>query len=286
MAQVPVPNLYKEKKNVISVEFFPPKKIESLDKAKENINAFSPLNVDYMTVTYGAGGSTTGLTFELLSHIVNVLKKPAVSHLTCYGQSLDEIILVLDQLKEIGINNILALRGDVRPDISKKAFECARDLTKFIDSKYNNFSILTAGYPEVHRDAISPKADLSYLKEKVDSGAKAILTQLFFDNQTYFRFVDNCLSAGINVPVVPGILPVRDFSQLKKFTSMCGATIPEDLAIKLEAVKDNLSDTIKVGTEYALNQCLELMQNKVPGIHFYSLNHSHQVEEILSGLKF
>jgi methylenetetrahydrofolate reductase (NADPH) len=279
----PLSSLYGHGKAVYSVEFFPPKKISGLEKTKETISHFKSLPVDFMTVTYGAGGTTQGLTIELLSFIHKELKKKAVSHLTCVGQTVEEIDSVLNGLWDLGIRDVLALRGDspVGESNPKRAFSCARDLISHINAT-TDFSIFAAGYPEVHKDAASPKADIEYLKQKVDCGASAILTQLFFDADIYFRFIDDCQKNNINVPIIPGIMPVRDYSQLERFTSLCGATIPLKLRSDLESIKNNSEEVISYGTRHATALCRQLLDGGAPGIHFYSLNHSHQVEDILS----
>ena len=279
----PLSSLYGLGKAVYSVEFFPPKKISGLEKTKETISHFKSLPVDFMTVTYGAGGSTQGLTMELLSYIHKELNQKAVSHLTCVGQTIEQIDSVLSGLWDLGIRDVLALRGDspVGDSNPKIAFSCARDLISHIQAT-TDFSIFAAGYPEVHKEATSPKADIDYLKQKIDSGASAIFTQLFFDADIYFRFVDKCQKNNINVPIVPGIMPVRDYSQLERFTTLCGASIPEKLRADLSSIKDNFEQVIDYGTRHATDLCRQLLDGGAPGIHFYSLNHSHQVEDILS----
>jgi methylenetetrahydrofolate reductase (NADPH) len=281
--------LYTNKKPVISFEFFPPKKEDQLQGTKELIKDLSVLNPDYMTVTYGAGGSTRGLTQDLVSYITNNIKLPSVAHLTCVSHTIAEIDFVLDELSKRGIKNILALRGD--PPKGMKTFEvtpggfaCARDLTSHI-KKRGDFSIAVAGYPETHLEAKSADADLEYLKQKVDAGAEVIITQLFFDSAIYFRFCEKAQKIGINVPIVPGILPIASISQVKRFTSLCGASIPKALETKLATLEGNDEAVINFGTEYAIKMCKELLAGGTPGLHIYTLNKWRQTMPIVKALE-
>ena len=273
---------------VISLEFFPPKKQENIAKTKDLIAGLSEFNVAYMTVTYGAGGSTRSFTQEIATFIQQEIRARAICHVTCVNHSRGELRSLLSSLADVGIRDILALRGDAptadngfvpHPD----GFSCARDLIHFIDKEYN-FSICAAGYPETHREAVSAQADITYLRQKVDAGASVILTQLFFDPAVYFDFVIRCRAAGITIPIVPGVMPIRDYVQLQKFTSMCGATIPTSLQQKLEKIKDNRGAVIEFGTQYALALCQQLLAGGAPGIHLYTLNQSDQVFKILNAL--
>jgi methylenetetrahydrofolate reductase (NADPH) len=291
MSRVTLTQLYKDSAEtstpVISLEFFPPKKAENLSKTKDLIADLAEFDVAYMTVTYGAGGSTRSFTQELAAFIHQKLKARALCHLTCVDHSREDLRTILKALEHEGIQDVLALRGDpaggaqanfiTHPD----GFSCARDLIEFINTEFK-FSICAAGYPEGHRDTISRNDDFKYLKEKVDKGAQVILTQLFFNPEVYFSFVQECRKVGIVVPIVPGVMPIRDYNQLKKFTDMCGATIPVSLHKKLEKIKDKPQAVVEFGTEYAIQMCRELLSGGAPGIHLYTLNQSDQVRQILN----
>lgn len=281
--------IYQNKSKVLSFEFYPPRNITDIEDTKRLMAELSQSSPNLMTVTYGAGGGTREQTRDLVSYIRNDLNLTAVSHMTCVGHSREEIKNLLNRLSEAGVKNILALRGDPpkgqtdfvpHPD----GFTNARDLCKFI-RELGDFSIAAAGYPETHSDAKSPEADLKFLKEKVDAGAELIFTQVFFDPEIYFRFVERAKKIGINVPIVPGVMPVSNFSQLKKFTLMCGSSIPKELSSSLAALKDQQEDVLKFGIDYAVRQCERLLRNGAPGIHLYTLNKSTQVWPIVSTLR-
>ena len=278
--------IYSSKKSVLSFEFFPPKKQEKLGKTKDKIKELSKLCPDFVTVTYGAGGSTRGFTKDLVSYASKEIKIPAVAHLTCVSHTKEDIDQILDELKASGISHILALRGD--PPKGKTSFEtteggfsCARDLVKHIKSR-NDFSIAVAGYPEGHLEAESKEQDLLYLKEKVDAGAEVIFTQLFFNVDLYLDFCRRAKEIGINVPIVPGILPIASKSQVEKFTSLCGASIPEELSKQLSSIKED--DVISFGVEYAIEMCRKLLDNGAPGLHIYTLNKWRQTGPIVESL--
>lgn len=273
--------IFNQKKKVLSFEFFPPKSLESIGLTKDlmkRLDAFCP---DFMTVTYGAGGGTREFTRDLVSFIKKDLTCAAVSHLTCVGHSENDLNAILDGLKSEGIGNILALRGDLHETSANQDFlKCARDLVHFI-KKRDDFSLAVAGYPEVHKDALSFDDDLNYLKEKQDAGSSLIITQLFFDNKFYFEFVKQARVKGINIPIIPGIMPISNVKQLEKFTSLCGATIPEGLLKKLKSVEEDKVEVAKIGTEYAIKQSIDLIDGGAPGIHYYTLNKYNQISSIL-----
>ena len=270
--------LYSQNDRVYSFEFFPPKDPDHLSRTLGLVERMSHLKPDYMTVTYGAGGSTRGLTQEITHYIVQELQVPSVAHLTCVGLSRAEIDEVLDDFAGAGITNILALRGDPpkgqgvfvpHPD----GFSCARDLAAHIQQR-GDFSIAVSGYPEGHPEACSSEEELEYLRQKVEAGGEVILTQLFFDSDVFLRFVEKARAAGIHAPIVPGILPISNLAQLDRIASFCGASIPSELRAKLEHYGDDKESLRAYGTEFALNQCRTLLSNGAPGIHFYTLNKS------------
>jgi len=280
--------IYNGQKPILSFEFFPPKKAEGLDKTKALMARLNELNPDYMTVTYGAGGGTRGFTRDLVSYIQNDLGRTAVAHLTCVGHTASEIDSVLDDLRSCNVSNVLALRGDP-PEGSdtfvktEGGFSCARDLAKHIKDR-GDFGIAIAGYPEVHQEAESPDSDLEYLKEKINAGGEIILTQLFFSAEIYFSFKEKAESLGITAPIVPGIMPIAKVSQVRRFTEMCGASIPAALSEQLEKIKDDDKAVVQFGIEYASKLCKDLLDGGAPGLHIYTLNKSKQTTPIVKSL--
>jgi methylenetetrahydrofolate reductase (NADPH) len=281
--------IFNEGKKVISLEFFPPKKEESLPVTEALMTELALYAPDFMTVTYGAGGGTREYSKRLVSYIRNTLEIPSVAHLTCVGHSRDELMDIVSGLKEEGVEHILALRGD--PPMGEdsftmhpEGFACARDLAQFLRA-IGGLSLAVAGYPEVHQDAKSPEDDISYLKSKVDAGAEVIITQLFFEPEVYFSFCEKASAAGIQVPIVPGIMPVQNVSQLERFTGMCGASIPSDLHAELKKIKDDSEAVVEFGTKYAINQIKTLLKGGAPGVHLYTLNKSMQVISILDAIQ-
>jgi methylenetetrahydrofolate reductase (NADPH) len=274
---------------VFSFEFFPPKTDEGERNLRATLAALRELEPDFVSVTYGAGGSTRALTIELTKWIKQQLGIEAMAHVSCVGATRDELCVILDSLVEAGIENVLALRGDPprgetewRPHPGGLRY--SSELAELIAERYP-VSIGAACFPEVHPEAPDPPSDLRFLKQKVESGASFLITQLFFDNDAYFRFVEEARAAGIDVPIIPGIMPITDVGQIKRFTDMCGASIPEALLRQLEARAPFPTEVLQLGVSYATLQCAELLARGAPGIHFYTLNRSPATRAILAALR-
>ena len=272
-----------------SFEFFPPRSPEAVERLYATARELKVLDPTFVSVTYGAGGSTRELTVELVTRMKDELHLETMAHLTCVGHSQDELAQVLDRLAAGGIENVLSLRGDppkgetrfVRPE---GGFGYAQELTRFIKSRYA-FCVAGAAYPEKHVDAPDLDTDLAHLKEKVESGAEFLITQLFFEPDDYFRFVERARKAGIAVPIIPGLMPVTNVSQLQRFVSMCGARIPDSLRDLLDRAKDDEQAVIAVGVEWASDQAQRLLAGGAPGIHFYTLNRSHSSQMVVQNLR-
>jgi methylenetetrahydrofolate reductase (NADPH) len=282
-------DIYDNSKPFISFEFFPPKSPELLDDIKSVIRRMADLGPELMTVTYGAGGGTRELTRNLTGYISSNLSCPAVAHLTCVGHTKEEIRSVLSNLFESGVRHILALRGDPPKGIDKftpeqGGFSCARDLVKYIKED-GRFSIAVAGYPEVHPDATSSEADQEYLGQKIAAGGEVVYTQLFFQSALYFEYVKSLNGKQVYVPVIPGIMPISNVNQLKRFTTMCGATIPPLVMRNLEEIQGDPVAVKSYGIDLATTLCSELIKGGAPGIHFYTLNKNDQVESVVKNLK-
>lgn len=270
-----------------SFEFFPPKDQAGVDRLFQTVARLQAYDPAYVSVTYGAGGSTRKLTVDLVTRIKREVGLEAMAHLTCVGATRVEISSVLDQLREGGIDNVLALRGDPQQGQtafvkSEGGFGYASELTEFIRSRYA-FCLAGACYPERHPEAASAALDLENLKRKVLAGVEVLVTQLFFDSRDYFAFVERARAAGISVPIIAGIMPITNLSQVKRFTAMCGASIPAPLLARLEAAD---ADAVQpIGVEHATKQCQELLDGGAPGIHFYTLNRSPATVEVLERLR-
>lgn len=274
-------DLYAQPGLTLSVEFFPPKTDKGEETLFSEIAIIKRLNPSFCSVTYGAGGSTREKTVYLVDRIRRECQLEVMCHLTVVGQSKDDARAVLTSLQEKGIENILALGGDPPQGMTDwkphpNGFHYAVELVREAHS-LGDFCVAVAGFPEVHPRAVSRESDLRFLKAKCDSGAAAIITQLFFDNDFYYRFVEDLRKIGVTVPIVPGILPVLSAPQVRRFTSLCGSKIPGALEKLLAKVEDDDEAAVQVGIEYASRQCEELIRFGVPGIHLYSLNKSHSV---------
>lgn len=275
---------------VFSFEFFPPKSPEGEDQLFRALSELRSLEPAFVSVTWGAGGSTREKTIELITRMRRDFDLEAMAHFTCVGATVDELHSSLRQMQAAGIDNVLALRGD--PPQGEETFVkadgglgYASDLVELVADGYD-FCIAGACYPEIHQESAGDlEADLRNLKAKVDAGAKVLITQLFFDNQEFFRFVEEARGVGIDVPIVPGIMPVLSAAQIKRMTSLSGATIPDRLADAIEARADDPEAAAELGVAYATLQCAELLANGAPGIHFYTINRSPSTRAILSALK-
>jgi methylenetetrahydrofolate reductase (NADPH) len=285
---VKLADLYSRSGLTLSVEFFPPKTEKGEENLFSEIEIIKRLNPGFCSVTYGAGGSTREKTVGLVEAIHNDCGLEVMCHLTVVGQSKAEARAVLNRLKEKGIENVLALGGDPpqgmpdwrpHPDGFHHAIELVREAVAL-----DCFSVAVAGFPECHPRATSREADLKFLKEKVEAGAVVIITQLFFDNDDYFRFVDDLRKLRVTVPIVPGVLPILSVPQVRRFTALCCSKIPEKLERELVKVETSDSAAVEMGIEYASRQCEELIRFGVAGMHFYSLNKSYSVQAICKNL--
>ncbi len=279
----------KQSTQSFSFEFFPPKNAQGFAELYQTIKQLKQLQPTFVSVTYGAGGSTRRKTIDLVAQIKQEIGIESMAHLTCVGATREELDSVLTELQNRGIENILALRGDPPRGTSSfvaptGGFRHANELVAFIRQHYN-FCIGVAGYPEGHPESPSLRQDLYYLKQKVDAGADFIITQLFFDNRFYFAFVKRTRAIGITVPIIPGIMPIIHLGQIKRFTELCGASILPTLLRRLEGLQENTEAVEACGIEYATAQCLELLDEEVPGIHFYTLNRSKATWQIFQHVK-
>ncbi|HEX2397363.1 MAG TPA: methylenetetrahydrofolate reductase [NAD(P)H] [Solirubrobacteraceae bacterium] len=274
---------------VFSYEFFPPKTDEGEATLQETLRTLRLLEPSFVSVTYGAGGSTRERTVELTKWIKQDLGIEAMAHLSCVGTTREELVEILDQVQAAGIDNVLALRGDPprgeaewRPTPGGLSY--STELARLISDRYD-FCIGAACFPEVHPEAPDLAHDIRFLKEKIAAGAQFLITQLFFDNELYFDFVAEVRAAGIDLPIVPGIMPITNAQQVKRFTSMCGASIPPALLAQLELRADDPDAVRQLGVAYAGLQCADLLRRGAPGIHFYTLNRSPATRAIVSALR-
>lgn len=287
-----ISEFYKKQKHTFSFEFFPPKTEEAEARLFETAVQLKTLNPSFVSVTYGAMGTTRSSTLRIVSRIKNEIGLEAAAHLTCVGHTQDEIAVILSDLKSKGVENLVALRGDPpKGDTAFKpvpgGFAHADELVRFIrsDARFSkHFSLAVAGYPEGHVECADKNQDLLNLKRKIEAGADVVITQLFFSNEDYFRFVEKIRSYGIQIPVVAGIMPVTQAAQIQRFASMCGAKIPAEMQKAIEKLGEDQPSVEAYGIEYATKQCAELLKNGVPGIHFYTLNKSHATRAIYSNL--
>lgn len=274
----------------LSFELFPPKTDKGDAALFDHLQKLVQFQPDYVTCTYGAGGSTQNKTLDVISKVKQEHGIPVASHLTVVGSTVEQLKAYLDEACQKGIDYIVALRGDPpQGDTEFKPVEgglsYANELVELIRNQYADLGIAVAGYPEKHREAPSMDVDLDNLKRKVDAGADIIITQLFYDNADYFRFVDLCGDRGIDVPIVPGILPVVSLQQIKRIASLCDARLPVDFVNQLENAGDDESQ-LNIGIDFATRQVEELLEQQVRGLHFYVLNKSESTAKVLNQLNF
>ncbi len=284
-----VTDLYKKNKPIISLEFFPPRNEKADQEFDGLIDRLSSLKPDYMSVTFGAGGSTRDGSYQTVKKIMTEKKQATVAYIAGYGLGPKEITDVLDKYRELGVETIFVIRGDKpredqftsHPD----SFSYASEMISFIKDRYD-FTLGCAGYPEGHIEAQSLEKDIEYLKCKVDSGAEYIVAQYFYDNDYFFRYTEKCRALGINVPIIPGIMPVYTVKMTRMLSKVCGATITDLLRKKLDEVDaEDSKAVLQLGIDFAIDQCRGLLKEKVPGLHFYTMDRSESTTAIIQCLK-
>ncbi len=282
-----IADILKEKQRTYSFEFFPPKTEKGKLKLMETAGVFAELEPDWFSVTYGAGGSTRQATMEIVDELQKKFELPVMHHFTCVGHSKEELKNVITEMKKRDIRNILALRGDApegeknwKPDPG--GLEYCYQLIELIRSYGDFFSIGVAGFPEGHVDCPDKETDTKYLKIKIDAGGEFVITQLFFDNKDYFEYLERTKKLGVNVRILPGIIPITNYQKLLKFCDMCGATIPQKVHDIFKPLDGDDQATYKAGVDFVVEQCRDLLAGGSPGLHFYSLNKVEPTKEILS----
>ena len=279
-----------KKHTILSLEVFPPKKDDEFENAFATMDKFKALDPAFISVTYGAGGSRSKKTVEIADYIQNRLGIPALAHLTCVGNKKEDIDLVCNLLEKAGIKDILALRGDRPKDMSDEQYDSrdfvyASELIEYLKKSYD-FNIYGACYPEKHFEAMSTRADLMHLKEKVEMGASQLITQLFMNNDVFYDFADKCLSAGITVPIHAGIMPITSAKQVATTISLSGTSIPKAFSDLVARYGESPEEMKKAGTDYAIRQMQDLIDGGVDGIHIYSMNKPLMTTEIVKALSF
>lgn len=274
----------------LSFELFPPKTDAAEAELFRNLEQLMAFRPSYVTCTYGAGGSTRDKTLDIVSEVRRRFGCSVASHLTCVGATVDDLRAYLREAIQRGVENIVALRGDPpRGETEFRPVEgglCyANEMVSLIRREFPQFGIAVAGYPETHREAPGPEIDLENLRRKVAAGGDIVITQLFYNNEDFFRFQDRCVKAGIRVPIVPGVLPVTNWAQVQRITSLCGARLPDKFAQDLQAQTESADGQFAVGVEFATRQVQQLIDRGVPGLHFYVLNKSPATAAILRSVK-
>jgi methylenetetrahydrofolate reductase (NADPH) len=272
----------------ISFEFFPPKSLEGEEQLFQAIRRLESFDPAFVSVTYGAGGGTLKNTRQVIKRIREETSLTPMPHLTCVDQSKEELREILDDYLGLGVENILALRGDPPKGttvlVPKDGLCYASDLVQLVAS-FNAFSTGVAVYPEGHIEAPSLETDIFYTKQKIDAGADFAITQMFFDNSFFYRFMERAQKAGIDIPIIPGIMPITDIERIKKFSQTCGATLPAYLVDQMERAK-SADEARQIGLDFAIRQCEDLARNGIRYLHFYTLNRAEVVSEILDSLSF
>lgn len=272
---------------LLSFEFYPPKSDKGLLQLTETVLTLSATKPEFFSVTYGAGGSTQAGTIETVDHIIT-LNQQAVPHLACIGANRDEILELLMTYKAKGINRLVALRGDIPSGtLNSGDFRYANELVEFIRQKTGDFfDITVAAYPEFHPESDSAKSELLHFVNKINCGADRAITQYFFNADAYFYFVEACAKKRVRTPIIPGIMPIRDFKQLARFSESCGAEIPRWLKKSCEVFTENKEALLEYGIEIVTRLCEKLIKGGAPGLHFYTLNHAEPVFAICQNLKY
>ena len=269
-----------------SFEFSPPRDDAGFEQLYKTIDRLKPLQPSYVSVTYGAGGSTRRKTVEISGRIQNEIGLRCMAHLTCVGHTKGEIAEIVDSLYNDGIRNILALRGDPPQNerwfsATEGGFANSSELVAFIRERYPDVCIGVGGYPEGHPECLNKTRDLEHLKQKIDSGANLVITQLFFDNDDFRRWREEAQRLGMNAPIIAGIMPIKNVAQIKRFVTRCGAKIPQPLLQKMETVEEDADAVYRVGVDHAIAQCRDLLADGIAdGIHFYTLNLSKATVDI------
>jgi methylenetetrahydrofolate reductase (NADPH) len=282
-------NIVESRRPVFSVEFFPSKTVEGRAALLDTARQLAAFDLDFVSVTYGAGGSTREGTIDITRALKEDVGLEVMAHLSCVGESREGLAAMLDRLEALGVDNVFALRGDpprgedefVQPE---GGFGSAAELASFIASEYE-FSIGGACFPEVHPEAPDLDTDLDYLKSKVDAGAEFLITQLFFDNQVYFDFVEAARAKGIDAPIIAGIIPVTGFAHTKRICKLCDSSIPPQFEEAMLAAEGDPEAEFNLGVAYAAQQCAELLAAGAPGIHFYALNKAPATRAVLGALR-
>jgi methylenetetrahydrofolate reductase (NADPH) len=274
---------------VFSFEFFPPKTPDGEERLLETLAELRPLAPAFVSVTYGAGGSTRDKTIEVVSRIKNEFGLEAMAHLTCVNATVDDLRRTLDEMRAAGVDNVLGLRGDPprgqeRWTKTEGGLEYSYELVRLMRADYD-FAIGGAAFPETHIHATSPEDDLRFLKAKVDEGVDFLITQMFFDNRFYFDFVERAREIGVDVPIIPGVMPILSLDGIKRMTELSAAHLPEGLEEQLERRRGDEDAVTDLGVSYATLQCAELLAGGAPGIHFITLNRSPATRAILSALR-
>lgn len=288
--QQPITDLLSRKQPLLSVEFFPPKSAESVDKLLKAAQVISASRPDFVSVTYGAGGSTRDLSATVSKRMKDDVGLQVMPHFTCVGSTREELGEIVDEFYAEGYRNIMALRGDPPQgqttfQVTEGGFKYASDLVAFIKERHPDMCLGIAGYPEKHPEAASIESDLDALKIKADAGGSFITTQLFYENEAYFRFVDQVRARGIDLPIIPGIMPVLSLKQIKRITQLCHSELPQDLESQLSQVEDDPDAVRRIGVEWARKQIGELIERGAPGVHIYALNKAKSAVELINAAR-